>query len=52
MPGPVSKPTTPGYSGRLLAAKLGIKANAAVCLYGAPEGYAGLLEGVVFPKDE
>jgi hypothetical protein len=52
MPGPVPKPTTPGYSGRPLAAKWGGQANAAVCLYSAPEGYAGLLEGVVFPKDE
>ena len=41
-----------GYSGRPLAAKLGIKANAAVCLFSAPEEYRGLLEplpeGVVF----
>jgi hypothetical protein len=55
MPGPVSKPTTPGYSGRPLAAKLGIKANAAVCLYGAPEDYAGLLDplpdGVKFSSE-
>ena len=33
-----------GYSGRPLAAKLGIKANAPVCLFGAPEEYTGLLE--------
>ena len=33
-----------GYSGRPLAAKLGIKANAAVCLIGAPDEYTGLLE--------
>ena len=41
-----------GYSGRPLAAKLGIKANAAVCLFSAPGEYRGLLEplpeGVAF----
>jgi hypothetical protein len=44
--------TTPGYSGKPLAAKLGIKAEHAVLLDNAPEGFVvdGLPEGVAVTR--
>ncbi|TCC60209.1 DUF3052 family protein [Kribbella pittospori] len=44
--------TTPGYSGKTLAAKLGIKAEHAVLVDGAPEGFVveGLPEGVAVAR--